>query len=584
MHLGYAEDYMTTKDRLHAKALSALTHHGGPWIGLTIAAPLIGGVLLVCQTWLFADILGQAIEHNRPLAALAPAIGLVLALLIIRATLGALGERAGVSAAEAIKLQLRQALFAQLLARPPRAAGQPASGSAASAIIDQTEALEGYFARYLPAMIQASVLPLAFGAVILPLDWLAGLLFLVTAPLIPLFMALVGWGAQIATTRQARALSQLNGRFADRLRGLLTLKLFGRAEAETASIVAASDELRRRTLRVLRIAFLSSAVLEFFAALGVAGIALYVGLTYIGYLQLRAEPLSLQLGLFLLLMAPEVYNPLRQLAACYHDRSSAKAAIGEIEAQLGVLPTTIARPSDAPPLPYSAAIAVAFSDFTIRTPDRGRAILVNAALQVAAGEHVAILGPSGSGKSTLLETIARLRPHEGSAHLDHIELAEWAESDLRGRVTLLSQKPWIIHASMADNIALARPGATPAEIVRAAELAHVLPFADALPDGLDTMLGEDGVGLSGGQAQRVALARIFLRDAGLILLDEPTAHLDGELEQAVLNNLLRYAQGRTLIVATHSLAVAAHLSKAYRIAGGDLLATPLPAAGKRSAA
>lgn len=575
---------MTSKDRLNGKALSALTRHGGPWVSLAIAAPLVGGALLVWQTWLLADILGRTIQQGQPLATVTPAIGLVLALLITRAMLGAMGERAGVSAAEAIKLQVRQALFAQLLARPPRAPDQPQSGAAASAIIDQAEALDGYFARYLPAMIQATLLPLAFGAIILPLDWLAGLLFLVTAPLIPLFMALVGWGAQIATTRQARALSQLNGRFADRLRGLLTLKLLGRAEAETAGIVAASDELRRRTLRVLRIAFLSSAVLEFFAALGVAGIALYVGLTYIGYLQLRLEPLSLQLGLFLLLMAPEVYNPLRLLAAHYHDRASAKAAIGEIEAQLGALPLSIAPLSDAPPMKHVAAVGVALSDFTIRTPDRSRATLANASLQVAPGEHVAILGPSGIGKSTLIEAMARLRPHEGSARLDHIELADWTEADLRGRVTLLGQKPRIIHASMTDNIALARPGATKAEIARAAELAHVLPFADALPDGLDTVLGEDGVGLSGGQAQRVALARIFLRDAGLILLDEPTAHLDAELEQGVLDNLLRYAEGRTLIVATHSLDVAARMGKAYRIAGGALLATPLPAAGKRSVA
>jgi ATP-binding cassette subfamily C protein CydD len=567
---------MTNKDRLNGKALSALTRHGGPWIGIAIAAPLVGGALLVWQTWLLADVLGEAIQHGQPLAALAPSIGIILALLIARAMLGAAGERAGANAAEAIKLQLRQALFAQLLARPPRAADQPASGAAASAIIDQTEALDAFFARYLPAMVQASFLPLAFGAVILPLDWVAGLLFLVTAPLIPLFMALVGWGAQVATNRQARALSQLNGRFADRLRGLLTLKLFGRAEAETAGIVAASDELRQRTLRVLRIAFLSSAVLEFFAALGVAGVALYVGLTYIGFLQLRLEPLSLQLGLFLLLMAPEVYNPLRLLAAHYHDRASAKAAIGEIEAQLGALPASIAPLADAPPLPHPAAIGVALSDFTIRTPDRSRAVLASSSLAVAPGEHVAILGPSGIGKSTLLEAMARLRPHEGGLTLDHMALADWSEPDLRGRVALLSQKPRIIHASIAANIALARPNASPAEIARAAELAHVAPFADALPDGLETLLGEDGLGLSGGQAQRVALARIFLRDAGLILLDEPTAHLDAALEQAVLDNLLRYARGRTLIIATHSLAVAARMGKAYRIANGTLLATPLP--------
>ena len=602
-------------DRHNAKTLSELRHHAGPAIWLAIAAPLVGGALLVWQAWTLADVLGRAIESAAPVATLTPGIVLILALLLVRAALAAIGDRAGTSAAESIKLHVRQALFAQLLARSPRAAEQPQSGAASAAIIDQVEALDGFFARYLPAMIQATVLPLAFGAIILPLDWLAGLLFLATAPLIPLFMALAGWGAQVATRRQARALSLLTGRFADRLRGLTTLKLFGRAEAETAGIVAASDELRRRTLRVLRIAFLSSAVLEFFAALGVAGIALYVGLTFIGFANLRFSPLSLELGLFLLLMAPEVYNPLRLLAAHYHDRASAKAAIGEIEAQLGALPssplpsgersTLLGRvrgpsPNTAPrkgPLTRPAAdlsprgrgeergpLGVTLAGVTLRTPDQARVILADAKLAVAPGDHVAILGPSGIGKSTLLEAIARLRPHEGAIELDHIPLADWPETDLRHGVTMLGQKPRIFAASMAENIAVARPDASPTDIRRAAELAHVAAFADALPDGLDTPLGEGGLGLSGGQAQRIALARIYLRDPGLILLDEPTAHLDAELEQVVLDDLKRFARGRTLVIATHSLAVAARMDKAWRIAGEALLPTPLPILKDRSVA
>ncbi|MGB3338679.1 MAG: thiol reductant ABC exporter subunit CydD [Devosia sp.] len=575
---------MTDLDRRNGKTLSALGRHGGLWLWLAVLAPLAGGGLLVWQAWTLADTLGRAVEARVPVATLVPGIVLILGLLVVRAALAAIGDRAGTAAAETIKAHVRAALFSHLLSGSPRLAEQAQSGAASAAIIDQVEALDGFFARYLPAMIGATVLPIAFGAIILPLDWLAGLLFLVTAPLIPVFMALAGLGAQIATNRQARALSLLSGRFADRLRGLMTLKLFGRAEAETAGIVAASDDLRRRTLRVLRIAFLSSAVLEFFAALGVAGIALYVGLTFIDYLHLRSTPLSLELGLFLLLMAPEVYNPLRLLAAHYHDRAAAKAAIGEIEAQLGTLPQVAAALADAPVAAKTGAAGLRLANLTLRTPDCARVVLANAELNVAPGEHVAILGPSGIGKSTLLEAIARLRQYEGEIHLDGHALVDWTEADLRGRVTMLGQKPRIFAGSMASNIALARPGASRAEIRSAAERAHVSPFADALPDGLDTLVGEGGLGLSGGQAQRIALSRIYLRDAGLILLDEPTAHLDAELEQAVLDALKLYARGRTLIIATHSLAVAARMDKAWRIAGEALLPTPLPAREGRGVA
>lgn len=579
-----ASSHATDADRRNGKTLSGLGRHGGPWLLLSILAPLLAGALLVWQAWALSDTLGRAIEDGEPAAALLPGIGLILALLLTRAALAALGDRLGTAAAEAIKLRLRTALHARMLAAPPRADDRAQSGAASAAIIDQVEALDGFFARYLPAMIQAALLPLAFGAIILPLDWLAGLLFLVSAPLIPLFMALAGWGAQVATQRQARALSLLNGRFADRLRGLTTLKLLGRAQAETAGIVDASDQLRQRTLRVLRIAFLSSAVLEFFAALGVAGVSLYVGLTFIDYLHLRSSPLTLQLGLFLLLMAPEVYVPLRLLAAHYHDRAAAKAAIGEIEAHLGALPQTIEPLADAPVRESTGALALTLSGTTLRTPDRARVVLSSVDLTIAPGDHVAILGPSGSGKSTLLEAIARLRPHEGSILLDGRPLADWPEPDLRAGMTLLGQKPRIFAASMAANIALARPGATPAEVRRAAELAHVAGFADALPDGLDTLLGEGGLGLSGGQVQRIALARVYLRDAGILLLDEPTAHLDAQLEQAVLDDLLAFAAGRTLIVATHSLAVAARMRHAWRVAGTALLPTPIPSHGKRGVA
>ncbi|MHA6298203.1 thiol reductant ABC exporter subunit CydD [Devosia sp. CAU 1758] len=565
----------TTTDTTSARALNRLHGKGGLALWIAMAAPLVGGLLLVWQAWALSDVLGRAIEVGEAPDALAPAIGLIVGLLVLRAGLGAVGEQAGIVAAEAVKQHLRQVLFTHLLARSPRVTETASSGAAASAIVDQVEALDGYFARYLPAALQAALLPLVFGAVILPLDWVAGVLFLVTAPLIPVFMALIGWGAQIATDRQARALSHLSSRFADRLRGLLTLKLFGRADAETVGIVAASEALRQRTLKVLRIAFLSSAVLEFFAALGVAGIALYVGLTFIDYLHLRGSPLTLQLGMFLLLMAPEVYNPLRLLAAHYHDRSTAKAGLLEIERQLGAIPALPASLSDIAPQ-TGAALAIEVTGVTLRTPDRLRAVLHDTGLSIPAGQHVALLGPSGSGKSTLLEALAGLRAHEGLLTLNGRSLGDWPEPELRARSFLLAQKPRIIHASIADNIGLARPGASRTEIERAAERAAVSGFAAALPEGLDTVIGEDGVGFSGGQAQRVALARLFLRDAGLILLDEPTAHLEASLEDEIIASILAYAKGRTLIVATHSLAVAGRMDKVWCIAGNTLLAAPRP--------
>lgn len=549
-----------------------LRAEGGFRLWLALILPLIGGALLVWQAWTLAEVLGRAIEGGESLAVLTPGIMLVAGLLAGRVLLNSVGDFAGAMAGEAVKLMVRERLFAHMLAQPPRAADRPASGAAAAVIIEQTEALDGFFARYLPAMVQAAILPLAFGAIILPLDCLAGLLFLVTAPLIPLFMALVGWGAEIATRRQARALSLLGGRFADRLRGLLTLKLFGRAEAETADIVAASDELRRRTMKVLRIAFLSSAVLEFFAALGVAGIALYVGLTYIGFLHLRATPLTLSTGLFLLLMAPEIYNPLRLLAAHYHDRAAAKAAVEEMERVLGDLPEETVRLEDADGAAGKDALPVRLVDVQLRTPRGDVAILRDVNLTIAAGEHIAIMGPSGIGKTTLIEAMGRLRGFDGEIVLGGRVLEAWPEAELRAEVALLGQKPRMFHGSIAENIALARQGAGRAEIERAAGLAGVAGFAGALPHGLDTLLGDGGVGLSGGEAQRVALARIYLRDPGLIVLDEPTAHLDAATEQLVLDGLKRFAQGRTLVVATHSAAVAERMDRVYRIDGQRLVA------------
>ncbi|WP_255468988.1 thiol reductant ABC exporter subunit CydD [Achromobacter sp. UMC46] len=536
------------------------------------AAPLVSGALLVVQAWLLASVLDAAIVRQAPRQELLAGILGIAGLMLLRACIIWAGERAGADAAERIKRHVRQTLFARLVAKGPYWSRGKASGELASAVVDQVEALDGFFAKYLPAMAAAAMLPVAFSVLLLPVDVVAGLVLLITAPLIPLFMALVGWGAQGASRRHLRAFARLSGFFADRLRGLSTLKLYGRAEAEAASVVAASDALRQRTMSVLRIAFLSSAVLEFFAALGVAGVAVYIGLTYLGFLDVRWSPLTLQAGLFCLLMAPEVYAPLRQFAAHYHDRATALAAVTQIAVLFDGLPQDDA--GKAHPAAHGTALPAApglgarvdVQGLRVTAPGRGQTVLADAELQLAPGEQVALMGPSGIGKSTLIEALARLRPFEGDVRIDGVPLAGWDEAALRGRVALIGQKPQLLAGSIADNIRLGRPGASDADLREAARRACVLEFSDALPHGLDTLLGSRGHGLSGGQAQRVALARLFLRDPGLILLDEPTAHLDEATQDRVLDEILAFSAGRTLLLATHAPTVAARLGRVLRVA------------------
>ncbi|MEJ2896571.1 thiol reductant ABC exporter subunit CydD, partial [Bordetella avium] len=481
------------------------------------------------------------------------------------------GAGGGAAPAEVIKRQVREALFARLLARGPQWSREQASGELASAMLEQVEALDGFFAKYIPAMGAAAILPIAFAVIVFPIDVVAGLVLLISAPLIPLFMALVGWGAEAASRRHLQAFARLSGFFADRLRGLATLKLFGRAEAEAENVVEASEALRRRTLSVLRIAFLSSAVLEFFAALGVAGVAVYFGLTYLGYIDIRHSPLTLQAGFFCLLMAPEVYAPLRQFAAHYHDRATARAAVHQLHGLFGELPETLPPLSGSAAQSQPGAASLRAQGLTLRMAGRPQAVLDTVDLELKPGEHVALMGESGAGKSSLLQVLGRLGPQaQGDLWLDGRPLAEWDEAALRERVAFIGQRPYLHAGTLADNIRLARPGADDAAVQEAARRACVLEFTQDWPEGLQTRLDGRGRGLSGGQAQRLALARLFLRDPAIILLDEPTAHLDEDTQARVLDEILAFAEGRSLILATHAASVAQRLPRQWRLAHGHL--------------
>lgn len=577
------------------------------------AAPLIAGALLIVQAWLLARILDGVVMHDTPLAQWWPSLLGMGVLMLARAALSWLGDRAGARAAEHIKSSLRRILFAQMTQRGPAWSRTRVSGELAAGLLEHVEALDGFFAKYLPALVAATVLPLAFAVAVMPMDVVAGLLLLVTAPLIPMFMALVGWGAQAASRRHLRAMSRLSGFFVDRLRGAFTLKLFGREQAEARSVAVAADGVRMRTLAVLRIAFLSSAVLEFFAALGVAGMAVYFGLSFLGFLDLRGSPLTLQIGMFCLLMAPEAYAPLRQFAAHYHDRATAQAAVSELTRVFQGLPDietleaaeqlskgagsdrsaasgTMSDQSNGQPLPKTdvvrsaKACALSIRDLRADRPD-GSVIFDGLSLVLTPGDHVAVMGESGIGKTTLLDLIARLRqrhhastdmPTDPASHerieLDGRALDTWEEGVLRDTVGYIGQRPYLFEGSIADNIRLGAVDATDAQLHAAAERACVTAFAAALPGGLDARIGARGHGLSGGQAHRVALARLYLRRPGLILIDEPTAHLDDATAHQVMAGLIDFAQGRSLVVATHSALVSAYCARTY-VLGSDGLHT-----------
>ncbi|MGE7370396.1 thiol reductant ABC exporter subunit CydD [Neorhizobium sp. NPDC001467] len=575
-----------TGQKLARAILSRLSRYGGKRLIAAITLPVISGLLLIAQVMVLSDVLGRAIADGVPLVELWSSLGWLAMILLARISLSTWSERLSSAASEAIKARLRDELIGRLLERKGEWVRSRSSGSLAATLVEQVEALDGYFARFLPAMVQAMILPLALAVAVMPVDIVVGLLFLLTAPMIPLFMALVGWGAEAAGNAQAGALSRLSAYFGDRLRGLKTLKLFGRMEAEEQAMRRATEELRQRTQRVLRIAFLSSAVLEFFAALGVAGVALYVGLTYLDMLSLRAEPLTLNAGLLCLLIAPEVYQPLRLLAAHYHDRANAMAAVGEIDRMFGATEETAAEQQVQPeaqstPHWHGTLPVVSAEALTLHAPGSGTALLLDASLALTPGSRTALVGSSGIGKSTLLKALAGMIQATGSIRLAGRSLAEIDDDELPGLVTLIGQKPYLFHGTIAANIRFARPSATEEEVIAAAQSACVSSFAVTLPDGLDTMIHDGGVGLSGGEAQRVALARMFLIDSPILLLDEPTAHLDPRTEQDVLNNILAFATGKTLLVATHSPAVARRMDQVVLFADAKLVANPSPASAQR---
>ncbi len=476
--------------------------------------------------------------------------GLVLALVcaLIRAGLQAGEARASFEASASVRAHVRREAAEALAERGPSFAERTPSGQTASALIDAVEKLDGYFGRYRPLLPVVALGPLVILIAAFTQSWVVGMIFLATVPALIIFMALVGAGASAAAKQQMSVLARLAGRFNDRLQALETLNAFDAIAIERAGLYSASEDFRARTMKVLRLAFLSSAVLEFFAAVAVAGAAVYVGFSLLGELPFDpGETLGLQSGLFLLLLAPEYYLPLRRLSAAYHDKADAEAGAEAIADFFPDEDQAMATPSPR----LTAAPDIRFERAGAVYPD-GRRGLAAAGFTAKAGEITALWGASGAGKSTALKLLLGYAPlTEGVIWINDAPIA----GPLIGSAAWIGQKPRVFHGTIRDNIAVFDPDISDDQVQMAADAAGVMEFAASLPDGLDTQLGERGHGLSGGQAQRVALARALAVDMKLLLLDEPTAHLDGEAEARFLDALTRAAKGRTVMIATHSPAV-----------------------------
>ncbi|MCZ3380582.1 thiol reductant ABC exporter subunit CydD [Rhizobium sp. AG207R] len=527
----------------------------------------LASLLWIPQAALLASGIG-VIADRHSMMATAVSVLLVFLLGTLRAGLDALGGRLAFRAARAELSRRRDIAVAALAARSPLDSDRPASGLAASLIAEQAEAIVPYLARFRPARLKASAVPPAILICVALVSWIAALALLLTAPLIPVFMALIGWRAKASSEQQLAETGGLNAFLLDRLRGLATIRALGAVDLTALRLRTDAEQLKMRTMAVLRIAFLSSAVLELFAALGVAAMAVYVGFNMLGALDVGTwfGRLSLTQGLFILLLAPSFFEPLRELSAVWHDRAAGEAALEALDALSGAgtrLPgrrdEKVEETSREHTLPSINISRLCFRHRPEQTP-----VFHDFGLTIAAGEHVALLGESGAGKTTMLSMIAGLVPSQsGMIHVGGRRLDDISASAVRRRMAWIGQRPHIFAGTMTGNITLGRPEVSPRAVQQAIDLAHLRRIVTQRGA---TSIGEGGAGLSGGEALRLAIARAAAAPhVDIILADEPTAHLDTETAREVTDALLAIARGRTLVVATHDPVLAARMGRVIHI-------------------
>jgi len=544
--------------RNHAKAAKK-------WISLSICAGFTSGLLLILQAYCLAVIIDDVYIHHVAFTNIIAYLIIIGCVIVIRAGLNYLKEYSGFKSADIVKTTLRKSCFEHVLQQGTQVVDKFKSAGLSTCIIEQVDATTDFFAHYLPQISLVVFIPIAILAFVFPFNWVAGSVLLITAPLIPLFMILVGWGAQSINQKHFKALARLGNQFLDLLQGMATLKLFNVIDKKINELAQSTDDFRIKTMEVLRIAFLSSAVLEFFASISIALLATYLGLSFLGHLNIGYyhHPANLKVALFILLLAPEFYLPLRQLGQYYHAKHSAIAAANILmeimnEHRRQIPPST----QHQKYLSELGKYTITVQNLCFHYPDNPKLIFNDFNLIIQPGEKIAIMGESGVGKTTLLNLLLSfIKPSSGKIIIGDHNLQDIDHNQWLQQISWLGQNPKLLFGSVRSNLLLAKPNATEDELLHACDIAALNNTILMHPLGLDIPIGEKNGGLSGGQAQRLALARAYLKNTPILILDEPTANLDDKNAELLFESLRKVMHGKTVIISTHREETAAMADK-----------------------
>ena len=534
---------------------------------LNVLFGAISALFMMGQMALIALMLHKIIIEHQTANQFLAEIGLLFGCFTVRAMLIWLRERMGFKAGQALRLHLRQQIIQKLLAVGPMSLQQKTTGSWANLMLEQVENLHNFYARYLPQQFLSLIVPILILCVVFPINWAAGLILFATLPLLPIFMALAGIKAVEANQRNIGVLSRMSGQFLDKLRGLETIRLFGQAEKQTEQIYQSTEEFRLSTMNVLKMAFLSSAVLEFFTAISIAVMAVYFGFTFLGELDFGGYGAAVGLftGFFCLMLAPEFYQPLRELGVFYHDKAAAIAAADNIEAFLNeeVLSHQVSQKDfQNQPLVIQAKDCVVLSV-------QGKCLTQPLNFEICEKQHIALVGQSGAGKSSLMNMLLGFLPYEGSVTINGVELRELNLSQWRAKLAWVGQNPQLIRGSLKENILLGNREVSEQSLEQALSRSKADEFVYRL--GLEHQVQDSNAGISGGQAQRIAIARALLRDYELLMLDEPTASLDLQSEQQVLEALQHLSQQHTTLMITHRVEDLANCDEIWVMKKGEII-------------
>ena len=537
-----------------------------------IALATLSALILVAQTYFLATLLDKLIMQNVPRNELIPYFLGLITGFALRAVILWAREKIGFQCGRKLRSHIRQKILDKIHLVGPATINQKPAGSWASIMLEQVENLHNFYARFLPQQSLSAIVPIVILIAVFPLNWAAGLILMITAPLVPIFMILVGIAAADSSQKNMDTLARLSAQFLDRLRGLESLRLFNRTAEQTQHIENSTEDFRKTTMDVLKLAFLSSAVLEFFTSVSIALMAVYFGFSYLGQLDFGSysAPLTLFSGFFCLILAPEFYQPLRDLGTYYHDRA---AGIGAADAIVDFLEAdylTVRQNEKTIPIKTASERTIEISaENLVVLSSHGTALTKPLTFHIAANQNVALVGQSGAGKSSLMNAILGFLAYKGSLKINGQELHESNLADWRKHIAWVGQNPLLLQGTIKENLLLGDIQANDEEIERALARSQAKDFIDKL--GLEYKIKDGGLGVSVGQAQRLAIARALLRKGDLLLLDEPTASLDAQSENLVLQALNEMSRRQTTLMITHRIEDLKQCDQIFVMQNGEIV-------------